>query len=410
MFFLAILAIIYQFGVNFFKNGHDLSYDLVENNVEFKVREIYDKDENGYYTITLENDNYHFVYEVKDSFNKRKKIIEKLEIVEENNTMCIYPVYLNNTTSSNITCSKKDDNAIYSYSYYKDNEVLQKLVENLKSKKYTNDSWKEESKIETQDGIVTLYKENFMKDDIVLLWLYKSLYIVEKDRAYYLDLFDEDIYENKAAALVGYNYYIPKYNEDTIRDFASYYRINIKRREKYEISFTDFLSKNAYINAVIDDKIYVTDPKNLIQYEINTDNNKARKIGDTTLNAQYYDGTWHDRNINDFKDNQIKFTKDYSKIENLNKYKYNNIYETNNYYYLDNNGEISKVYKKDLSKRVVLFKLDGIKSVQTAKDTIYFIIDDTCFYYHENFGIRRILKRNELKYNYDNIYAVYKNS
>ena len=79
MFFLAILAIIYQFGVNFFKNGHDLSYDLVENNVEFKVREIYDKDENGYYTITLENDNYHFVYEVKDSFNKRKKIIEKLD-------------------------------------------------------------------------------------------------------------------------------------------------------------------------------------------------------------------------------------------------------------------------------------------------------------------------------------------
>ena len=166
---------------------------------------------------------------------------------------------------------------------------------------------------------------------------------------------------------------------------------------------TDILSKNTYLNGVIDDKLYIFDPKNLVQYEISDDSNNPRKIGDKSINAQYYNGTWQD-----FKDTEIKFVKDYSKVEELKQYKYTEIYETDRYYYLNNAGEISRLYKNDLSKRVVLFKLDNLRSITVNKDTVYFIIGDTLYYYNENKGIKKIIQRNEFNYNYKNIYAVYK--
>lgn len=408
LFFLAILAIIYQFGVNFLKSGHDITYDLVTDDVEFKVREIYDKKKRGFYTLIMENDDYSFIYEVKDTFNKRKKIIQDVEAIKIDDTMCIYPIYLKDTYSSNITCSKKNDNSTYSYSYYKDNQLVKQLEESLKTKKITSKSWNTDEIQGTPDGIITNYKENMLNGDIVLVWLYNSIYIMENDKTYYLSLFDQDVYENKAGTLVGYNYYIPKYNNDTLQEFATYYRINIKRREKHELRLTDILSKNTYINGVVDNKIYIFDPKNLIQYEISDDSNNPRKIGDKEINAQYYNGSWQDKSINEFKDKEVKFVKDYSNITELKQYTYQEIYETDRYYYLNNNGEISRLYKNDLNKRVVLFKLDGIKSITVNKDTIYFIIDDTLYYYNENQGIKKLLQRNEFKYNYSNVYAVYK--
>lgn len=408
MFLLAILAIIYQFGITFLKSGHDITYDLVSSDVTFKVREIYDKKKNGYYTLILENKDYNFIYEVKDTFNKRKKIIQEVKSVNDDNVMCIYPVYLKDTFSSNITCSKKNDKTSYSYNYYQDNKLVKQLEESLKNKNITNESWNKDETLSTPDGIVTHYKANILKEDIIVIWLYNSIYIADNDRTYYVSLFDNDVYENKLGTLIGYNYYIPKYNEDNLQEFATYYRINIKRREKHELRLTDILSKNTYLNGVVGDKIYIFDPKNLVQYEISDDNNNPRKIGDKSINAQYYNGTWQDRNINDFKDTELKFVKDYSKIPELKQYKYTEIYETERYYYLNNAGEISRLYKKDLSKRVVLFKLDNLKSIIVNKDTVYFIIGDTLYYYNESKGIKKIIQRNEFNYNNKNIYAVYK--
>lgn len=408
MFLLAILAIIYQFGVTFLKSGHDITYDLVSENIKFKVREIYDKKKSGYYTLVMENSDYSFIYEVKDNFNKRKKIIQDIQATNNDNMMCIYPIYLKDTLSSNITCSIKNDKTTYSYNYYKDNPLVKQLEEFLRSKNIVNESWNKDEIISTPDGIVTHYKENIMKEDIIVIWLYNNIYIADNDRTYYVSLFDNDIYENKLGTLIGYNYYIPKYNDDNLQEFATYYRINIKRREKHELKLTDILSKNTYLNGVIDDKLYIFDPKNLVQYEISDDSNNPRKIGDKSINAQYYNGTWQDKNINDFKDTEIKFVKDYSKVEELKQYKYTEIYETDRYYYLNNAGEISRLYKNDLSKRVVLFKLDNLRSITVNKDTVYFIIGDTLYYYNENKGIKKIIQRNEFNYNYKNIYAVYK--
>ncbi len=408
MFLLAILAIIYQFGVTFLKSGHDITYDLVSENIKFKVREIYDKKKSGYYTLVMENSDYSFIYEVKDNFNKRKKIIQDIQATNNDNMMCIYPIYLKDTLSSNITCSIKNDKTTYSYNYYKDNPLVKQLEESLRSKNIVNESWNKDEIISTPDGIVTHYKENIMKEDIIVIWLYNNIYIADNDRTYYVSLFDNDIYENKLGTLIGYNYYIPKYNDDNLQEFATYYRINIKRREKHELKLTDILSKNTYLNGVIDDKLYIFDPKNLVQYEISDDSNNPRKIGDKSINAQYYNGTWQDKNINDFKDTEIKFVKDYSKVEELKQYKYTEIYETDRYYYLNNAGEISRLYKNDLSKRVVLFKLDNLRSITVNKDTVYFIIGDTLYYYNENKGIKKIIQRNEFNYNYKNIYAVYK--
>ena len=202
MFLLAILAIIYQFGVTFLKSGHDITYDLVSENIKFKVREIYDKKKSGYYTLVMENSDYSFIYEVKDNFNKRKKIIQDIQATNNDNMMCIYPIYLKDTLSSNITCSIKNDKTTYSYNYYKDNPLVKQLEESLRSKNIVNESWNKDEIISTPDGIVTHYKENIMKEDIIVIWLYNNIYIADNDRTYYVSLFDNDIYENKLGTLM----------------------------------------------------------------------------------------------------------------------------------------------------------------------------------------------------------------
>ena len=410
MVLLAILAILYQYGIIFLKKGHEINYDLVFENKKFKVEEIYDKDSEGYYTITISNDDYHFIYEIKDEFNKQQKIVKEIEMVEANNVMCIYPIYIKDKALSNITCSQKTNKTIYSYTYYKNDNLVKQLVEKLKGKNITNLAWEAENKELTKDGTISSYQKNIMENDTIAVWAYKRLYVADRDKTHYIDIFEDDIYENKAATLIGYNYYIPKYDEDNFKNFNRYYKINIKRREKSELLLQDTLSKETYVNGVVDGKMYIFDKKNLIQYEINDDNDSPRKTGDQNLNAQYYDGKWHDKSIIEFKDKEIKFKKDYTAIEELKQYKYDEIYETDRYYYLKNNGEISRIYKKNLNQKVILFTANNLKSIVANKDTIYFIIDDTIYYYHDNYGIRRIIVSNEFKYNYNNIYAVYKAS
>ena len=57
---------------------------------------------------------------------------------------------------------------------------------------------------------------------------------------------------------------------------------------------------------------------------------------------------------------------------------------------------------------ILLWKMDGIKEIQVVGDTIYFIKGDTIYYYNNANGIRRVIKNNELNYNYTNIYGVYR--
>ena len=152
----------------------------------------------------------------------------------------------------------------------------------------------------------------------------------------------------------------------------------------------------------MDNKLYLFDKSNLVQYEIDPIRRNYRITGNKTVNAQYYDGEWQTRNIYDFSRKEIKFEQNYPIKEN-----YREAFETDKfYYYYNNNNEFYKVYKKNLNNPIYLFKYDDIAEVNVYNEKIYFINNDTLYRY-DSTGIKEILVNKELQYNYDNIYSVY---
>ena len=170
------------------------------------------------------------------------------------------------------------------------------------------------------------------------------------------------------------------------------------------------LANDSYINGIVNGKLYLFDRKNRIQYEINPKNNSIREIGNVSLNAQFYDGeNWSDRNIYDFINNDITFGKDYSTIPEIQNYHPIQVEETTDrYYILTNDKTVYKIYKDALNQPILLFQDTNLKEWKVYEDYIFYISDNTIYCYHEDYGLKPVLVRNEFRYNDKNIYAVYK--
>ena len=82
--------------------------------------------------------------------------------------------------------------------------------------------------------------------------------------------------------------------------------------------------------------------------------------------------------------------------------------ESNYYYYYENN-KIYKVLNTNKNNSKLLLELEDIKEWKVYDDIIVIMSGDTVYTYTECEGLRRIVKSNELKYNYKNIYKIGKN-
>ena len=81
--------------------------------------------------------------------------------------------------------------------------------------------------------------------------------------------------------------------------------------------------------------------------------------------------------------------------------------EYNYYYYLENN-KIYKAIETNKKNSILLLTLPNIKDWKVIDEDIFIINEDTLYHYNEQQGLRKIIKSNELKYNYKNIYYICK--
>ena len=118
------------------------------------------------------------------------------------------------------------------------------------------------------------------------------------------------------------------------------------------------------------------DDINYITYQ----NNKKKELSksDFFMNDQYFDNTYT-------VDNKIK---------------------DNNYYYYYKNNRIYKALDTNKKYSKLLLELDDIKEWKVYNNTIVIMARDTIYQYTEKEGLRKIVKSNELKYNYKNIYKI----
>ena len=165
------------------------------------------------------------------------------------------------------------------------------------------------------------------------------------------------------------------------------------------------LSSDTYVNGVIDDKLYYTDPSNLLQVEVRPSNSNVRLIGDSSMGGQMYDGEWKDRNIYDFQSSEIKFR---DKIDIGIAYK--DVLDGNgSYYFYTEDGRLYQVLKEYPGKAILLYRTNGLNNFNVVDNDIYYANGSEVYNFNIMTGNKLVMINNDLVYNNANRIQVYRN-
>ena len=385
---LFIVILLLQLISYIFKKEHDINYELNYKDQNYKIHEIY-KDDRYNFEINID-DNY-FVLDTQNLYHKKKKVIDKIYYYDTEDIKCIYTP-LENT---NIICLENSKLK----SYYESSKHIKSFVKDLKQLGYTNPSWDiKDSKIKTIDQ-VEVYQDNISDNTYIYLYKYNGFFKITNKYLSKINTFKNDTYLNTLGVQTDKYYVIPNYDDK--HDFKEIYVYNMKNDKKKTIKLKNKISTDSYINGVVDKKIYLTDKDNLIQYKIDPKKRKVEEVGNTNDGGLIYQNNeFKSINMYEFRKTQIKYEQNYTDI--ISDYQYINKVN-NNYYYLNNNTFYK--YNSTFGVTQVLFKSEAENIVMNNED-IYFIKDNKLYLYDGY--LKEILKYDELSFNSDNRYAVYK--
>ena len=392
-----ILVLIFELIAYIFKTHHDITYTLKDDNQTFKINEVY-KNKKYYFKITSKDLVYSF--EIHDVFHKKKEVITKIYSYQKDDLYCIYPM-VEKQENTNILCSK--NNKSYAYTNYE--KELTPFIETLKKQGYNSPSWQEKSNSSKKIETLSAYQNNIKEKTYIYIYKYNGFFSISKDSLEQIKLFENDTYINHLGTNIDKYYLIPNYDQKY--DYDELYVIDMtnnkvkKRNLKYKIS------KDSYINGVIDNELYIFDKDELKQYKISKKGKKIKEVGNKEDGALYYNLKFETKSVYDFRDEELKFKtiKDYiSQVEKNTSINYLQKTEDTYYYQTKNND----VYYYNLnSKTKVLLFNQKISDFTLVKDTLYFISDDTLYSYNFQEGLKNLITYSELSFNSKNRLAIY---
>ena len=132
---LAALFFIYQFCINYIKNEHVVSYVVINSDTTVNIKESYTKKGGrDYYLLDAVVDDYHFIFDVENKFNKQKNIVEDVSIYNDGTFYCLTLIYKNKEFTSEPLCY--DNGVLSSYHAVKTNHNLSDYISKLPSFDY----------------------------------------------------------------------------------------------------------------------------------------------------------------------------------------------------------------------------------------------------------------------------------
>lgn len=390
-----VIILSYQLIVVYFANSHEVEYSLNIGDKQYTIIEKYKKDgqQDGYY-LKIKIDNKEYSYYTNNYFNKQKRIIKTIKEYEEKDYLCIYPIDINQENSFEVLCS--DGKETYSSNY------LAGIInfENFYHEIGTKSKYIQNLNLTHDYNELTIYKNNFYDNEYLEVYRYKNLYIYNNERNFDISFSTKDIYKNNLGVFIDNYFIVPiiKYNK-----IVSYYLINILENKKEEIILDKNLSTNTYIIGTLNNKVYIFDLDNKVEYELST-NGKSKEIGNVEKGfVMYKNGNWEDVSITEFTNDKV--TIETSISDEIN-YEYDEIYEVKNAYYFISDNKLYKAYKENLDNKILLHELNNYKSLQVTDDRIYYLSGEYLYRY-DQYGLKTLAKSNEFNYNNTNIYYVY---
>lgn len=374
------------------KKSHKVNYQIDK----YKIEEIYN---NNQYDILITKGKFNYIYTLNNKFGKRKKIIREIKKVESNDLKCIVPIYKNNITKQ-IYCTLKDKQVSINYLVQTNNNDFRDVE--TKIKKLGIKIPKDNAKKKTYKGI-NYYSDNFNGEKLAL-WNYKGIYIFEKDGESYQKILKKDLYDNVMSCIV--DKYFVLFDNSNVKGIENIYYYNFKNNKLKSFKLDKKVSKNTYINGVVDDLIYITDKKNKIEYTIDIKNEKINEIDNNQTEYILYQ---NDKKTvlskSDFLIKEQYFNNypiENQKIESTELREYGK-----NYYYFNGNN-FYKTKKGKEQYATLLFQMYDVKEWFVQGDTVYITKQDSIYSYSDDNGLRKLIEYNELRYNYKNIYKIWK--
>ncbi len=392
-----IIILFFELIAYIFKDSHKVEYEIKNKTNKFTINEVY---KNKKYYILITNKKYRYSFEINDKFHKKKKIVSKIIEYKTKGSLCIYPL-IKKSNDTNIICSKNNNS--YTYTYYKDE--LNDFVKDLQTKGYSNNSWIKDSNYQTKLDTLNIYNKNINDKTYIYIYKYNGFYTINNQNSDRIKLFENDNYNNTLGVRVNKYYIVPNYDQKY--DYKDFYIINMTNNKVKTKTYKKEISKDSYINGIINNEIYIFDKDELKQYKIYKKGKKIKEVGNKEDGVLYYDLGFKTKDVYSFRDEEIVFKtfKDYiSKIEQNTSLKYiRNNKDTYYYQTKDNNVYYYNIHNK---QKVLLFN-KKISDFILINETIYFISEDTLYSYNINEGLKKLVVYSELEFNSKNRIAIY---
>ena len=391
---IIVVIIIGILCINIYKlfiKEHQVTYKINK----YKIEEKFYINDNHYYDITINNK---YTYTIKNNLNKKKKIIKDIKTYKKNNLTCIIPIYKKDI-ELNVYCLK-DKVQVSNYYLIESNNKDFKEIQS-KIKKY-NIKYPTSKDTKTDYKKIKAYQKNILDNQKYFIWDYRGIYVIDNENITYQKILKNDLYDNIMNCIVD-KYYV-LFENTSVNGIKNIYYYDINKNKLKTMILKEKISKNSYINGVVDNLIYVTDKEQKKEYIINIKKEKIEEIdNDQTNYIVYRNGKRETLSKSDFFmseqifSNYLLIDEKITKSEELKE-------EYDYYYYIEDN----KVYRVMNNNKVLLFEKEDITDWMIKDREIIILAKDTIYSYTDSAGLRKIVESNELQYNYKNIYDMWK--
>lgn len=394
---LLFLTLLLEFSINYFKTSHHVEYDISG----YMVEEDYiKKSGKDYYLIKASKDGKEYIFNAQNEFNKNEKIIKEIISYDTDDISCATIIYTNNSSSTPL-CYK--DKILHSYISVENEPGMSEYLKQLN--KYAEDkiTSSDESYVFAYNEI---YKNNLYKNEDIIMYNYKNIIKINGERTMTFDFSNKDVFKNEYGTLVGKYYVIPKIRNSI--EFSHYLIVDLEKETVEEIDLAREVSANIssqmYVNGIYNSNLYIFDKSNLVQYEINPGKGEIKVVGNKDKKGIVYkNGQEEEIGVYTLNNEKVKFTENYDAYKEID---YDQIFLTSNGAVYVKDGVFYKVYNNYLKNPIYLFEAKNVQDIKVKEDNIYYI-NDQFLYRYNDYGNVKILKREQFKYDYTNIYDVY---
>ena len=400
-FMLVVLFILYlgiQFAFYWFSEGQEYEYKIDKGDNVFQIKETSNFENDSYlYEVVIIDKN--FSFQIFNYYNKGYKVLNDIYYYKSDKYECILPIFKGGKIFIDMMCMTSN-NLVY-YHDLNDKE-LDDFVSGISI--YNKDNFIDTVTSENKEGI-NVYKDNLIDNHFIGLVNYKGFYNINNkfdSTVHNISLFKKDIYNQKLGVFVDKYYVVADYDEQY--NFNEINVINLVTLKTSTIVFDTAISMDSYIQGVVNNKVYLYDKDNNIQYEIDPDSLSIVRLSNE---IKYYDGSWSTMSIKDAKAekkfvvNQVEYKNDdYVKIDQVNDYYY--LYKKQKDYY-----ECYRINKQNELGLIYLFKTKSIDSINYVNNYVYFIDDGKIKVFNDTFGIKNIIDYQELEFNKNINFYVY---